>query len=112
VVSQSPVAFDFSTDPSIIQYYYEKIHVSSNQISKIEIATRGQAACAQWFKERKIRISGTNVHSICIENYNFEKLASNILKDKNKDRTAVPAVRHGILSEELCRRRYVLEKRK
>ncbi|CAF1621492.1 unnamed protein product [Adineta ricciae] len=65
VVSQSPVAFDFSTDPSIIQYYYEKIHVSSNEISKIEIATRGQAACAQWFKDRKIRI----LVNICTSTY-------------------------------------------
>ncbi|CAF1538171.1 unnamed protein product [Adineta ricciae] len=67
VVSQSPVAFDFSTDPSIIQYYYEKIHVSSNEISKIEIATRGQAACAQWFKDRKIRILGKLIFNSSFE---------------------------------------------
>ncbi|CAF4135127.1 unnamed protein product, partial [Adineta steineri] len=112
VVSQCSAAFDFSTQPSMIKYYYEKIHVSCNEISMIEIATRGQSACTQWYKEREVRISSTNVYSICVEKYDFQKLAHSILQDKNKNLSSNPAVRHGMLSEEMCRRRYVLEQRR
>ncbi|CAF1420596.1 unnamed protein product [Adineta steineri] len=78
----------------------------------IEIATRGQSACTQWYKVREVRISSTNVYSICVEKYDFQKLIHSILQDKNKNLSSNPAVRHGVLSGEMCRRRYVLEQRK
>ncbi|CAF4338416.1 unnamed protein product, partial [Rotaria magnacalcarata] len=57
-------------------------------------------------------IVGTNVYSICVEKHHFQKLAKSILRDKDQDLSSIPAVRHGILSEEICRRRYVLEQTK
>ncbi|CAF3184230.1 unnamed protein product [Rotaria socialis] len=112
VVTQTSVSFDYSVDLSIVKHYYDNIHLSSTQISILEQATRGQSSCSQWHKERKFRISGTNVYSICVEKHHFQKLAKSILKDKDQDLSSIPAVRHGILNEEICRRRYVLEQTK
>jgi hypothetical protein len=57
-------------------------------------------------------VVGTNVYSVCVEKHHFQKLAESILKNKDQDLSSNPAVRHGILSEEICRRRYVNEQNK
>ena len=53
---------------------------------------------------------GTNVYDIAVRTKNFEKLARSIREDRAKDLSFIPAVRHGILNGEVCRRRYVTEK--
>jgi hypothetical protein len=60
IITQSVISFDHTIDVSFIKYYYEKIYLSSTQISILEQATRGQASCSEWHKERKLRISGMN----------------------------------------------------
>ncbi len=57
-------------------------------------------------------ILGTNVHSISTHQKDFNKLAKFILQHRDADLTSNIAVRHGILNEELCRRRYVNEQAK
>ncbi|CAF4440140.1 unnamed protein product, partial [Rotaria sp. Silwood2] len=54
----------------------------------------------------------TKIHSICVQQQDFEKLAKSMLEDYDRDISHLRAVRHGILNEELCRRRYVLEQAK
>ena len=133
VVAQASLNFDPSTDLSVIKFFYDKVHLSSDQIFTLEQATRGQSSSDRWHKERSFRIScmffnlfrnskryswifllyvvlATNVYTVCVQRNRFESLAQSILEGKNQDLLALPAVRHGILNEEICRRRYVLEK--
>ena len=65
------------------------------------------------FAERvqlSVSFSATNVYDIAVQTKDFKKLAKSILDDRAKDLSFVPAVRHGILNEEVCRRRYIAEK--
>ena len=55
-------------------------------------------------------IVGTNAYEIAVHIKDSEKLAKSIIDKRSKDISFIPAVRHGILNEEICRRRYVTEK--
>ncbi len=59
--------------------------------------------------EELYTILGTNVYAISVRQKDFDKLAKSLLEDREKDLSSIPAVRHGILNEEACRRRYVSE---
>lgn len=54
----------------------------------------------------------TNVHSICVRRQHFEALAKSIINNRDRDISYLRPVQHGLLNEEICRRRYVLEKTK
>jgi hypothetical protein len=50
------------------------------------------------------------VYEIAVHTKDFANLARSIIANRSKDISFIPAVRHGILNEEICRRRYVTEK--
>lgn len=58
VVAQNLLPLEDIIDVSMIKYYYEKVHMSSDQIIPLEQITRGQSSCNQWHEARRIRISG------------------------------------------------------
>ncbi|CAF3577960.1 unnamed protein product, partial [Rotaria socialis] len=100
------------TDPAVIKYYYEKVHLSLHQVTALEQTTRGQSSSERWHEARRMRISGTKVHSICTRKHHFQTLAKSIINNHDQDISYLRPVQHGLLNEEVCRRRYVLEKAK
>jgi hypothetical protein len=48
---------DYITDPLLVKYFKDYIHVSGIEASNLEEITRGQSASDEWNKARKIRIS-------------------------------------------------------
>lgn len=122
-----------STRSPAFKYYMEHIYLSPIQISVLEETTKGQSTSVDWFDARRRRITsrieeflrssmieqqetfvliGTNVHSISTHHHDFDKVAKHILQNRNIDLTSNLAIRHGILNEELCRRRYVTHQAK
>ncbi|CAF3376986.1 unnamed protein product [Rotaria socialis] len=45
------------TDPAVIKYYYEKVHLSLHQVTALEQTTRGQSSSERWHEARRMRIS-------------------------------------------------------
>ncbi|CAF1654234.1 unnamed protein product, partial [Adineta ricciae] len=97
---------------NIFKYYMDHIDILCNEIDALEKHTQGQASCADWHEARRKRISSTNVHSIVTRTHDFEKLAQSMLQQHHNKLHSNLAVRHGILNEEACRRRYVVERSK
>ena len=64
------------------------------------------------FHQTDFLLIGTAVHTICTQQYDFNKLAKNILQRRDANLTSNLAIRHGTLNEEMCRRRYVIEQAK
>ena len=50
------------------------------------------------------------MYDIAVQTKDSNKLVESIFDDRGKDLSCIPAVRHGILNEEVCRRRYATEK--
>ncbi|CAF4307748.1 unnamed protein product [Rotaria magnacalcarata] len=94
----------------MLKYYKDHVYLLPIQISNLEQITRGQSSSDQWHEARKLRISSTNVYDIAVQAKDFKKLAKSILDNQSKDLSFIPAMRHSILNEEMCRRRYVTEK--
>ncbi|CAF1434443.1 unnamed protein product [Rotaria magnacalcarata] len=112
VISEAAPPLHHSTRSSAFKYYMDHIYLSATQISALEENTRGQSSSVDWHEARRYRITSTTVHSISTHQRDFNKLAKTILQHRGSDLTSNLAVRHGILNEELCRRRYVNEQAK
>ncbi|CAF3367284.1 unnamed protein product [Rotaria socialis] len=101
--------------PQYAKFLKDYIYVSGAQRALHQLLIKYNQdlnIAASFFLSHGTIIVGTNVYSICVEKHHFQKLAKSILKDKDQDLSSIPAVRHGILNEEICRRRYVLEQTK
>lgn len=53
---------------------------------------------------------GTKVHSTCTRKYSFKTLEKLIIDSRDQHISYLRPLQHGLLNEEVCRRRYVLEK--
>ncbi|CAF2150816.1 unnamed protein product [Rotaria magnacalcarata] len=110
IIGAVPNSLDFILNSLMLKYYKDHVYLLPIQISNLEQITRGQSSSDQWHEARKLRISSTNVYDIAVQAKDFKKLAKSILDNQSKDLSFIPAMRHSILNEEMCRRRYVTEK--
>ncbi|CAF1590996.1 unnamed protein product, partial [Didymodactylos carnosus] len=101
-----------SLSPALKSTFINHIFLTNTQIFELERAIQGQSSSTIWHDARRVRISGTTISKIAVRKADYSQLADIILNNRDKDIGFIRAVRHGILKEEHCRRKYVEEKRK
>ncbi|CAF1445300.1 unnamed protein product [Rotaria magnacalcarata] len=111
VINQGPLSLSLQQNltSAMFKYYMEHIYLTTSQISILEENTICQASSNSWHEARQYRISSTNVHLISTRRKDFESLTQTIIDQRQNNLHSNIAVRHGIINEEICRRRYVTQ---
>ena len=86
--------------------FMKKIIVSQEESISLQKKPVKQRQCAQWFKERKYRITSSNAHKIYIRKSNFEFLIKKFTEDIKKSNIVKEMLNHGNINEDIAKEKF------